>query len=82
MGRVLAAVGIVLLFVLNLALPYTSLGRRGTDTQLRFDVPGARGEVGQLLPTFMLLDLEGSPVRVSDFRGKRVLLTFERSIDW
>ncbi len=82
MGRVLAAVGIVLLFVLNLALPYTSLGRRGTDTQLHFDVPGVRGEVGQLLPTFTLLDLEGSPVSVSDFRGKRVLLTFERSIDW
>ncbi len=82
MGRVLAAVGIVLLFVLNLALPHTSLGRRGTDTQLHFDVPGVRGEVGQLLPTFTLLDLEGSPVSVSDFRGKRVLLTFERSIDW
>jgi len=82
MGRVLAAVGIVLLFVLNLALPYTPLGRRGTDTQLHFDVPGARGELGQLLPAFTLLDLEGSPVRISDFRGKRVLLTFERSIDW
>ncbi len=82
MGRVLAALGIALLFGLNLALPYTSLGRRGTDPQLRFDIPGARGELGRALPALTLLDLQGTPVRLSDFRGQRVLLTFERSIDW
>ena len=82
MGRVLAALGIVLLFGLNLALPHTSLGRRGTNTQLRFDIPGAHGELGRALPALTLLDLHGNPVRLSDFRGQRVLLTFERSIDW
>jgi peroxiredoxin len=38
--------------------------------------------VGERLPDFELLDLEGEPVRLSDLRGHRVLLTFERSLDW
>ncbi len=82
MGRILASVVIALLLVLDLALPYTPLGRRGTEARVRHDIPGAIGEIGQRLPPFTLLDLEGAPVRLSDFRGRRVVLTFERSIDW
>ena len=82
MGRILASVVIALLLVLDIALPYTPLGRRGTEARVRRDIPGAIGEIGQTLPPFTLLDLEGAPVRLSDFRGRRVVLTFERSIDW
>lgn len=31
---------------------------------------------GQLAPNFMLMDLEGNEVRLSDFRGKKVLVNF------
>ena len=82
MGRILASIVIALLLVLDLALPYTPLGRRGTEARVRRDIPGAIGEIGQTLPPFTLLDLAGAPVRLSDFRGRRVVLTFERSIDW
>ncbi len=82
MLRWLATAVIALLLLLNLALPATPLGRRGAEAKLRADVPGAVGVVGERLPDFALQDLEGRPVRLADFRGRRVLLTFERSVDW
>lgn len=81
-GRLLATVLILGLLVLDLALPATPLGRRGTDPEPRADVPGAVGRLGQVFPDFTLADLDGRPVSLSDFRGRRVLLTFERSLDW
>ena len=50
--------------------------------KVRADDPDAVGRVGEVLPDFELRDLQGVPVRLSDFRGHRVLLTFERSLDW
>jgi cytochrome oxidase Cu insertion factor (SCO1/SenC/PrrC family) len=82
MWRMLATVGIVGLFVLDLMLPTTPIGRRGTDLEPRIDARGVVGTVGKRMPDFTLPDLDGQEVRLSDFRGKRVILTFERSLDW
>ena len=79
-GRSLGTVVIGLLLVLAISLPW--LSRRGSEAALRMDAPDAVGSVGQALPDFLLYDLDGEPVRLADFRGQRVLLTFERSIDW
>ena len=82
MMRWVATVAIALLFLLNLALPATDIGRRGTETQVRADAEGAVGIVGQPLPELALRDLEGQVVRLADLRGHPVLLIFERSVDW
>ena len=82
MGRVLGSIGIAILLALAVALPYTSAGRRGPDASVRADVPAAAGRIGEPLPDFELVDLEGGPVSLESLRGHRVVLTFERSIDW
>ncbi len=82
MLRWIGTAAIVGLLLLDVVLPSTSLGRRGNEPALRADIPGAVGAVGERLPDFTLADLEGEPVRLSDFRGRQVLLTFERSVDW
>ena len=82
MLRWLATLAIGALLLLAIALPYTGIGRRGSDARLRADVEGAVGRTGEVLPDFTLRDLDGVPVRLSDLRGQRVLLTFERSVDW
>ncbi len=70
------------LLLLTLALPWTGVGRRGTDGEVRSDIDGAVGTVGETLPQIELLDLDAQPLRLEDLRGQRVLLTFERSVDW
>jgi len=80
--RILATLAIVLLLALDLALPATPIGRRGTEARARRDVPTAFGVSRAVFPDFVLPDLDGVPVRLSDLRGKRVILTFERSVDW
>ncbi len=82
MLRALATVVIVALFLLNWMLPSTGLGRRGVDTEVRADVEVSQIRVGEQLPDATLFDLRGVPVGLSDLRGNRVLLVFERSIDW
>jgi len=77
-----ATFGILLLLVLDLLLPRTGIGRRGAEARVRFDVPTAVGAPGTTLPSLRLRDLDGTPVSLADFRGHRVLLTFERSVDW
>ena len=81
-GRSLATLVIGGILGLTLALPYTTMGRRGSEAVVRRDVPGAVGTVGERLPRLSLQDLEGNPVSLRDFRGQRVVLTFERSLDW
>lgn len=81
-ARWAATAVIALLFVLNLALPSTDIGRRGSEAAPRADAPGALGAIGARLPALELVDLDGAPVGLADFEGKRVLLTFERSVDW
>ncbi|MCZ6783596.1 MAG: hypothetical protein O7G30_09840 [Proteobacteria bacterium] len=82
MLRWLATAAIVALLALDLFLPSTSLGRRGTEAAARADIDGAVGAIGETLPDIALPDLEGDLVRLSDLRGHRVLLIFERSVDW
>ena len=81
-ARWIATALIAALLVLDLLLPGTSLGRRGTEALARADISGAVGEVGQPLADFALVDLDGQRFRLADLRGRRVLLTFERSLDW
>lgn len=81
MTRWLASAGILALMALVLVLPDTDLGRRGSDPALRLDAPAAVA-VGERLPALDLVDLDGEPLRLADLRGHRVLLTFERSVDW
>ena len=82
MLRALATVVIVALMLLNWMLPSTDLGRRGTDDQARVDVESTPIRVGSPLPDAMLADLNAQPIDLASLRGKRVLLVFERSVDW
>lgn len=80
-GRLLATLGIVLLLALDLSLPYQDIGRRGVSAA-RDDVPAAVPKLGEKMPDFALQDLDGRTIRPADLLGHRVLLTFERSVDW
>jgi cytochrome oxidase Cu insertion factor (SCO1/SenC/PrrC family) len=82
MLRWLASAFVVLLFVLNLTLPSTPLGRRGSEAIARADVEGAVGSIGSPLPELALEGLDGRPISLADFRGHPLLVTFERSVDW
>lgn len=73
---------IVILFVLDLALPSTSLGRRGTEDQVRSDVIGVDKQIDMELPLLKMLTLSGQLVSTDELIGHRVLLIFERSVDW
>ncbi len=81
-GRILWTLVIGGILGLALALPYTTMGRRGSEAEARRDVAEAVGTVGERLPRLSLQDLEGKAVSLRDFRGERVVLTFERSLDW
>lgn len=80
--RWLATGIIAALFVLNLMLPGTDIGRRGHEAQARADIDGAVGKVGERLPEFHLEDLRGQVVSLNEMRGHPTLLIFERSVDW
>ena len=80
-GRILATLGIAALLALDLALPSTDIGRRGTSA-VRDDVPTAAPKIGEKMPDFSLEGLDGRAIRNADLLGYRVLITFERSVDW
>ncbi len=82
MLRALATIVIVALFLLNWMLPSTEIGRRGPDESTRTDVEVTAVRVGEPMPDATLADLNGAPVELSELRGQRVLIVFERSIDW
>jgi cytochrome oxidase Cu insertion factor (SCO1/SenC/PrrC family) len=81
-GRLAATLAILGLLALDAALPHLPFARQGREARIRHDEPQAVATVGERLPAFELRDREGRAVRLADFRGKRVLLTFERSVDW
>jgi len=82
MLRWLASLVIAVLLALTLFLPSTPLGRRGNEAVARVEVESAFTAVGRRLPEVALQRLDGGPLALSDFRGKPLLLTFERSVDW
>ena len=79
--RGLATLVLIALFCLNLALPSSSLGRRGPENAVRSDVT-SRLAIGGRLPPLDLVGLDGRHFTREDLLGHRVLLTFERSVDW
>ena len=79
--RALATIVLLGLFGLNLLLPSTSIGRRGSEMLVRQDVTSAL-VLGRSLPPLELVGLDGREVTGDDLLGHRVLLTFERSVDW
>jgi hypothetical protein len=79
--RGLATLVLIALFGLNLALPTSSFSRRGSDDNVRADV-ASRLLIGKRLPPFELVGLDGRTHTREDLLGHRVLLTFERSVDW
>ncbi len=55
----------------------TALEADGTRVQTgRVDTPGAAPRVGGIAPGFVLAGYDGQAVRLSDYRGKTVLLNF------
>ncbi|MEE8165134.1 MAG: redoxin domain-containing protein [Myxococcota bacterium] len=77
----MATIALLSLLGLNVMLPWTSLGRRGTEALVRADVE-SHVVLGQPLPELELVGLDGRAYSRGDFLGHRVLLTFERSVDW
>lgn len=79
--RTLATIVLGALLGLDLALPATPLGRRGSEMKVRQDVETDL-ELGRTLPAFELRSLDGRRVGREDLVGVPLLLVFERSIDW
>ncbi len=82
MLRLAATLGISALLLLVVLLPSTDIGRRGSETRVRSDVEDIEGSIGTYLPAFSLEHLDESRFELADLRGHRVLLVFERSVDW
>ena len=80
--RILATLVILALLGFDAMLPNLEMSQMGKDPVARSDVRDAVAQVGEPLPDFTLPDLDGVPVTLSDLQGQRVLLTFERSVDW
>ena len=82
MLRWLATAVIGLLLFVVLWLPSTGIGRRSSEAAVRSEAAGALPTVGAAMPDFELLTLDDERFRLADLRGHRVLVTFERSVDW
>jgi hypothetical protein len=82
MIRWLVTAVLVALFALNLWMPDTALGRRGTEAEVRTHVPASSSWLGQPLPKLAFEDLDGRVVTTADLLGHPLLLIFERSVDW
>ena len=79
--RGLATLVLLTVLGLNLMMPASSLGQRGSEHKIRNDIT-SRLLVGQSLPPLLLNDFAGDSVSREDLLGHRLLLTFERSVDW
>jgi hypothetical protein len=79
--RGLASLVVLGLFALNAVLPTAAVTARGTEARVRADVETELA-IGRTLPMLELFDLDGRRYTRDDLLGHRVLLTFERSVDW
>ena len=69
------------LLVLNFMLPSVEGVARGPENMVRSDLVSELA-IGGSLPPLELRDLQGRTYTREDLLGHRVLLTFERSVDW
>ena len=79
--RGLATLLVLGLLGLNFMMPTAKVSARGTENLVRADFD-TRLAIGQTLPALELVDLDGRRFTREDLLGHRVLLTFERSVDW
>lgn len=79
--RGLASLVLLALLGLNFLLPSQPLTARGPENRVRHDIATGLA-IGNSLPSFELKDLAGRVHTREDLSGSRVLLTFERSVDW
>ncbi len=79
--RSLATLVLFGLLGLNWMLPTLEVSARGSDAQIRTDFD-AKLAIGNRLPPLELVGLDGQIYSREDLEGHRVLLTFERSVDW
>jgi hypothetical protein len=79
--RSLATLVLVALLGLNWMLPTLEMSARGPDPQARTDFDSNLA-IGKRLPPLELVGLDGRVYSRDDLEGHRVLLTFERSVDW
>ena len=82
MMRWISTVFLLLLMALVVGAQFTGIGRRGSETAARQELPGALLKVGDSVPALALQHLDGTPFDLASLQGHRVLLTFERSVDW
>ena len=82
MLRWLATLVLLGLLALTLVLPSTGIGRRGAEAAVRQEAAGASLAIGDPFPALALRDVEGEEISWPQLKGHRVLLTFERSVDW
>jgi peroxiredoxin len=79
--RGLASLVLLALLGLNFLLPSQPLTARGPENRVRSDVETALA-IGSPLPPLELRGLDGRIHTREDLLGRRVLLIFERSVDW
>lgn len=79
--RSLASMVVLGLLVLNLMMPSSAMMARGPEMRVRSDLE-TNLAVGRTLPKLSLVGLDGRVHTREDLLGHRVLLTFERSVDW
>jgi hypothetical protein len=79
--RGLATLVILGLLALNMMLPTSAMTARGSENRVRSDV-ASELSIGRTLPELELVGLDGRRYSREDLLGHRVLITFERSVDW
>jgi hypothetical protein len=79
--RGLASLVVVGLLALNMMLPRAAMTARGKENLVRADFDSQLA-IGRRLPSLELFDFDGRRVTDKDLLGHRVLITFERSVDW
>jgi len=79
--RGLASLIVIGLFALNMMLPSAPMTARGSENLVRADLETELA-IGRPLPDLELFGFDGRRVTSEDLLGHRVLITFERSVDW